>query len=151
MGEAISYYIDICHRVKEGMAVTINRIEVAVEEKYEESVHMTGEEFNDEYGRNIQYSNITVEDYYIYNGRNYAGDSELLEDYLLNRAKYFNMRMVCKKANVSYNTYRGMKVEYKRISKKKMLALLTAMSEIGRESWNDEIENQFNLLENLAK
>lgn len=62
---------------------------------------------------------------YDYDTVDISGEAYLLRE----RAPYFNMRMICEKAGVSYNSYRGWTTG-RTLSKEKKMALLQTMNRV---------------------
>ena len=79
---------------------------------------------------------------YSYHGKSDRDDSRVKE-LLIVQSEYFNMRVVCERAGISYSTYRGFKNNKKPMSYEKELELLKSMSMIGGECWDKELEETY--------
>lgn len=79
---------------------------------------------------------------YSYHGTSDRDDSRVKE-LLIVQSEYFNMRVVCERAGISYSTYRGFKNNKKPMSYEKELELLKSMSMIGGECWDKELEETY--------
>lgn len=79
------------------------------------------------------------------------GDDTFIGEMLTAQSEYFNMRVVCQMAKISYSTYRGFKNNKQPFSLMKKYALLRQMGEIGRSCWNDKFEAKYLSLSKLQK
>lgn len=66
-----------------------------------------------------------------------------LEELLMVQSENFNMEIVCAKAEISYTDYLDFQNNKRPFSSEKKYELLTCMSEIGKESWNDYLESRY--------
>ena len=97
----------------------------------------------DDYGRYLTEPNRrSIAWEYSYHGTSDRDDSRVKE-LLIVQSEYFNMRVVCERASISYSTYRGFKNNKKPMSYEKELELLKSMSMIGGECWDKELEETY--------
>lgn len=96
-----------------------------------------------DYGKYLTESNRrSIAWEYSYHGKSDRDDSRVKE-LLIVQSEYFNMRVVCERAGISYSTYRGFKNNKKPMSSEKELELLRSMSMIGGECWDKELEEMY--------
>lgn len=90
-----------------------------------------------------------VWDYY------YQGNSDgldlAIDELLVVQSENFNMRVVCNKAGISYSTFRGFKNNKQPFSPIKKYELLRCMGEIGKESWDEDLESRYQLSKSRDK
>lgn len=53
-----------------------------------------------------------------------------MREYVIEKSIYFNMKEICKLANVNYQTFRGWKNAGRYLSTEKIQAIYTAMNEV---------------------
>lgn len=74
-----------------------------------------------------------------------------IDELLVVQSENFNMRVVCNKAGISYSTFRGFKNNKQPFSPIKKYELLRCMGEIGKESWDEDLENMYQLSKSRDK
>lgn len=74
-----------------------------------------------------------------------------IDELLIVQSENFNMRVVCNKAGISYSTFRGFKNNKQPFSEMKIYELLRCMNEIGKESWDEDLENMYQLSKSRVK
>lgn len=85
-----------------------------------------------------------------YDGK-WDSDDSTLKELLIVQSEYFNMRVICEKAGVSYSTYRGFKNNKQPFSNQKIYKLLKTMNTIGNECWDEDINRSYEIQKSIAK
>lgn len=141
IADAIKIYADNISKVGENEVLQINYMQIGIEKPLEEDFVLDFIEYENQYGKCIQYGHaFVIQDYYNHEGISDYYANEALEYLVRDKAEYYNMRVICEKAGINYSTFRGFKNNKQPISDNKLIKLLETMSTIGRNVWNDELQ-----------
>ncbi|WP_304727468.1 hypothetical protein [Dubosiella newyorkensis] len=131
--EAITIFQNWMSETYEGRTLILDEVFAQIDEE--------GNTLKESKPRNtiIEYNRSDIE--------NQAFTFDIWSQILFQNSKYYNMKEICKLANVSYSSYRNFKSTGHYMSQEAQKRILKAMAYVGNQCWNDKLIHELEDIE----